>query len=107
MTPEEVMATFSGRWASKRTLAASDVPGRVNVSPTRAAYRRDVFLAWAEEQREKAVLFHETMKARAAKARAARAAKRAAGTPSADVAALGAAEAAIAALEAVAEGDAE
>ena len=81
LTPEEVMATFPGRWASKRTLAASNVPGRVNVSPTRAAYRRDVFLSWAEEQRQKAPLFHETMKARAAHARAARAAKRGAAVP--------------------------
>lgn len=101
------MATFPGRWASKRTLAASNVPGRVNVSPTRAGYRRDVFLVWAEEQRKKADSFRETMRARAAHMRAVRAARRAAGpsfvTPDAEASlALGIAEAAVGALEAAA-----
>ena len=76
MSAEEVMATFPGRWATKRTLAASNVPGRVNVSATRAAYVRSVFEKWAAEQRVRQAQLLDELGVRAAKARAARAAKR-------------------------------
>lgn len=74
----EVLRLFGGRFRSRRTLARSEVPGRVLISANRAAYRRSEVLAYlqAEEQRRAERL--AAMQVRAAHAREARAEKLAA-----------------------------